>query len=135
MKYGSFICKRLRRCTFWRYSCILLLGASLAQAQLWSPALLPNGELRSWYDASDTNTLWQDAGATTPVTANSQTVLRWNDKSGYGNDITSSSEPAYATGVMNALPVVRFSANIMANVAASMGNATDNFTVITSELH
>jgi hypothetical protein len=31
--------------------------------------------------------------------------------------------------------VVRFSANIMANVAASMGNATDNFTVITSELH
>ena len=116
----------------WRF-CIptlfLLLVAPVAQAQ-WTPASLPSSELKNWYDASDTNTLWQDAGGTIHVTANGQTVLRWNDKSGNGNHLTSSSGPAYTTGVMNSLPVVRFNGNLMANVAASMGNAINNFTVI-----
>jgi len=132
-KHSNFYSIRLAtRFGGWRF-CIptffLLLVAPVAQAQ-WTPASLPSSELKNWYDASDTNTLWQDAGGTIHITANGQTVLRWNDKSGNGNHLTSSSGPAYTTGVMNSLPVVRFNGNLMANVAASMGNAADNFTVI-----
>ena len=134
LKSRSFIGKRLRCRTFWWYCSILLLGAASAQAQLWSPALLSYGELRNWYDASDTNTLWQDAGATMPITASGQTVACWMDKSKNANDLTSfgiaHAGPAYTTGVMNSRPVARFNNNSLAKFFPAMGNSTDNFTVI-----
>jgi len=96
---------------------------------LWKPLGL-GSNLVNWYDAADTSTLWQDSGGTTPVTANGNTVLRWNDKGGNGNHLTSSSGPACTTGVMNSLPVLNFAGNTMANLAPNMGNITNNFTVI-----
>ena len=130
LKSRSFIGKRLRCRTFWWYSCILLLVGSVAQAQPWTPAYLPNGELMNWYDASDITTLWQNIAGTTAVSVSGQTVQRWNDKSGNGNHLTSSSGPAYTTGVMNSLPVLRYNGNIMAKLFPAMGNAADNYTVI-----
>lgn len=60
-----------------------------------SPAdLLP----AAWWDASDLGTLWQDTGATTPVTADGQPVARVNDRSGAGRTVTqgtSDARPAY----------------------------------------
>ena len=96
---------------------------------IWQPATLGTN-LVNWYDASDMTTLWQNTAGTTAVTANGQTVLLWNDKSGNGNHLTTSSGPAYTTGVMNSLPVLHFNGNKLANLAASMGNITNNFTVI-----
>ena len=58
------------------------------------------GSVKLWLDAADISTLYQDASGSTPVTANGQTVLRWNDKSGNTNDLTSANGPSYATGVM-----------------------------------
>jgi autotransporter-associated beta strand protein len=102
----------------------------LNNTNIWLPATLGTN-LVNWYDASDISTLWQNTAGTTAVTANGQTVLRWNDKSGNGNHLTiSSGGPAYTTGVMNSLPVVYFNGNKLANLAASMGNMTNNFTVI-----
>lgn len=42
--------------------------------------------LALWLDAADGSTLFQNLGGTTPVTANGQNVLRWNDKSGNGRN-------------------------------------------------
>jgi hypothetical protein len=112
-------------------SLLLLLVAPVAQATLWTPAYLLSTQLKNWYDASDVTTLWQDTAGTTAVTASGQTVLLWKDKSVNGNHLSiSSGGPAYTTGVMNSLPIVRFSGNKLANLAPSMGNSTNNFTVI-----
>jgi hypothetical protein len=114
----------------WNYATSATSGqVSAKPLTFWYPSAL-GSNLVNWYDASDLTTLWQDTGASTPVTANGNTVLRWNDKSGNGNDLTSSSGPAYTTGVMNSLPVLQFAHNSMANLAVTMGNSTDNFTVI-----
>jgi hypothetical protein len=101
----------------------------LNNTNIWLPATLGTN-LVNWYDASDTTTLWQDTAGTTPVTASGQTVLLWKDKSGNGNHLTSSSAPSYTTGVMNSLPVLTFAGNKLANTSVSMGNMTNNFTVI-----
>ena len=112
-------------------SLLLLLVAPVAQATLWTPAYLLSTQLKNWYDASDVTTLWQDTAGTTAVTASGQTVLLWKDKSVNGNHLSiSSGGPAYTTGVMNSLPIMRFSGNKLANLAPSMGNSTNNFTVI-----
>lgn len=42
------------------------------------------------YDFSDLSTLFQDTGATTPITTNGQTIKRANDKSGNSNNVTDS---------------------------------------------
>jgi autotransporter-associated beta strand protein len=110
---------------------LLLLAVPAAQAAPWTPANLPSDQLKNWYDAADLTTLWQNTGATTPVTATGQTVLRWNDKSANGNHLTvGSGGPAYTAAAMNALPVLRFNGNSMSNLTATMGSSTDNFTVI-----
>lgn len=53
---------------------------------LFSPEDL--SDLVFWLDASDSTTLFQDTGATTPVTADGQSVARWNDKSISANNVT-----------------------------------------------
>ena len=100
-------------------------------ASLWRPAMLGSSIVKNWYDSADFGTLWQDADGTTPVIANAQTVLRWDDKSGNGNHLTSGNGPAYTTGVMNSRPVLRFDSSSFARTTGlAMGNITDNFTVI-----
>lgn len=56
--------------------------------------------LTMWQDVSDLDTLFQDSGKTTPVTADGQVVGAWADKSGNGNDATQSNalnRPDYKT--------------------------------------
>ena len=43
-----------------------------------SPLDVPN--VLFWYDFSDISTLWQDTGATVPVTANGQPIGQVDDK-------------------------------------------------------
>jgi hypothetical protein len=68
---------------------------------VFDPADLFNGGLKgAWYDASDLTTLWQDTAGTTPVTTDGQSVARWDDKSGNGNNLlqsTSGFRPVYRT--------------------------------------
>jgi hypothetical protein len=51
-------------------------------------SLFAQGEQGVWYDPGDLSTLFQDAGATTRVTATGQTVALARDKSGRGNHLT-----------------------------------------------
>lgn len=73
-------------------------GASSPPA--WTPASLTG--LALWLDATDLATLWQDTGATSPVTSSGQSVALWQDKSGSGRHLSQSSagrRPTYqATG-------------------------------------
>lgn len=67
--------------------------------------------LSLWLDGQDISTLWQDQGGTVPVTADAQSVLRWDDKSPNGWDFSAASAPATYNTVagLNANPSVRFS--------------------------
>lgn len=60
----------------------------------WTPArLFANGEAGAWYDPSDIATLFQNAGATTPVTAAGQSVGLMFDRShgmALGDELASS---------------------------------------------
>ncbi len=72
-----------------------------------NPTTIGDNEL--WLDASDVSTLWQDSGGTVAVTANGQTVGRWDDKSGNSNNATQTSstrEPTYETNAINSLSVL-----------------------------
>lgn len=56
--------------------------------------------LQLWYDVSDLTTLFQDDGATTPVTADGQSVAVIHDKSGngyHGAQTISARRPVYKT--------------------------------------
>jgi hypothetical protein len=72
----------------------LPLGLGLAalgrrRGGAWSPALLFSGsEQGAWYDAADLSVLFQDTGATTPVTADGQTVALIVNKAGGGANAT-----------------------------------------------
>lgn len=56
-------------------------GVADAPDLSWTPAALAPA---AWWDPSDLTTLFQDTAATTPVTADGQSVARINDKSGNG---------------------------------------------------
>lgn len=53
-----------------------------------------------WFDFSDLTTLFQDTGATSPVTASGQSIARINDKSGNSRNASQSTpaaQPTYTT--------------------------------------
>lgn len=55
--------------------------------------------------------VYTDTSATTPVTADAQTVAFWQDQSGLGNNFTqstSANRPTWKTGIVNSMPVLRF---------------------------
>ena len=67
--------------------------------------------LKGWWDKSDIATLFQDAGKTTPVTADGDVLGAVADKSINGNDelqATTSRKPLYKTNIQNGLSVARF---------------------------
>lgn len=69
------------------------------------------GGLQVWLDASDIDTLFQDSGATAPVTTNGDPVGLWQDKSGNGNSPgtdTGTFKPSYVTNFQNSLPGIDF---------------------------
>jgi hypothetical protein len=75
-----------------------------------------------WLDGADINSLYQDSAKTTPVTSDDDPVGCWADKSGNGYDYTQSTlayRPAYKTGILNSLAIVRGN-----GVDASLGNYT-----------
>lgn len=64
-----------------------------------SPAsLFGVGDFGAFYDFSDTSTLWQDTGATTPVTTTGQNIYRADDLSGNGNNLTATNAPTWDSG-------------------------------------
>lgn len=46
-----------------------------------------------WFDGGDMSSMFQNTAGTTPVTGTGQTIAHWRDKSGNGNNITSSAGP------------------------------------------
>lgn len=64
------------------------LGLNSNTSEFGPNQLFSAGEQGVWYDPSDLSTLFQDAGATTPVTTAGQTVALMRDKSGRGNHLS-----------------------------------------------
>ena len=66
-----------------------------------------------WFDATDTNLLYQNSTKTTQVASNNDPVGAWTAKVGFGAlsvlQATSNLRPTYVTNVQNGKPVVRFS--------------------------
>lgn len=62
---------------------------SVVSSPEFDPRLIPSCVL--WLDGQDLTTLFQNTAGTTPVTASSQVVQLWRDKSSTGNNATSSS--------------------------------------------
>lgn len=78
-------------------------GGALFDVLAYSPGL--------WLDAADASSLYTDTGLTTPVSASTDLVAGWRDKSGNGRHFlqaTSGVRPQYFTGVQNGLSTVRF---------------------------
>ena len=78
-----------------------------------------------WLDGSDISTLFQDTAATSPVTANGQSVARINDKSGAGNNVTQATgatQPIYQTGIQNGLSAIQFDGNRHMDTVTTFAN-------------
>jgi hypothetical protein len=76
---------------------------AVAGAAAWTPASIAG--LVAWYDFSDANTLFTDAGST-KVSADGDLIYQANDKSGNNYHIsqaTSAQRPLYKTGIQNSL--------------------------------
>src|SRR3972149_1256765 len=90
-----------------KYGVLNNLSTSSPRGTVFDPytspdALFINNEQGVWYDPSDFSTMWQDAAATTPVTAVEQPVGKILDKSGRGNhatQATSASRPVLSARV------------------------------------
>lgn len=88
-------------------------AASFVSQGAAAAAFLPTdiAGLKVWLDASDIATLFQDSAKTTPVTADTDPVGAWADKSGNTNDVkqaVAGSRPAYRTNIRNGLPALLF---------------------------
>lgn len=84
----------------------VLLSYSGGGNELWTPAAIAT-EL--WLDATDTATLWQDTAGTTPA-GDTNSVARWDDKSGNGRHVTQSNaslRPTYQHGILSGENIVR----------------------------
>ncbi|MFT5523306.1 MAG: hypothetical protein ACI9HK_001252 [Pirellulaceae bacterium] len=69
-------------------------------------------DLRMWLDSTDQSTLFTDTAGATQVTGNGDSIARWNDKSGYGVDVSQNSggnRPVYvSTTGMNGRSAIGF---------------------------
>lgn len=87
-----------------------LLSRPAAAGGAWSPTDLAS--LAAWWDSSDADTLFTDAG-TTPVDSDEDLIYQWNDKSGAARHMVQTTEatrPVYKTAVLNSLSSVDFRA-------------------------
>lgn len=70
--------------------------------------------LEIWNSALDIGSFWQDSARTTPVTASSDPVGAWDDKSGNGRHALQAGaaglKPTYLTGGLNNCPTLSFDA-------------------------
>lgn len=92
------------------------------------------GTVHIWTDATDANTLYQDAALTSLVTAGGQGVQGWKDKSGRDNHLISAAtvfyEGKYAAAALNGLPAVNSNNGIANMDLRTSGNIElDSFTI------
>jgi hypothetical protein len=75
--------------------------------QWWDPSLISTA---LWFDASDSTTVFSDAGTTQAI--NNSSVQQWNDKSGNAgrnlSQLTSGQRPLYVANSLNEKPVLTF---------------------------
>ena len=94
----------------------LLTTSSVVQTSYSSGTpVLPSsiGNLLMWFDASDTATVFQNSGGTTPST-NGTAVALWKDKSGgLRNAVGSTANPVYTTNVQNGLAGILFNSSTL----------------------
>lgn len=86
-----------------------LLGLTQATSAPVTP--LPVTGAFAWYDADALSTLYQDTGASSPVTSDAQTVALWQDRTGNGNHLTQGTagvRPIYKTGQQNSKAGIHF---------------------------
>lgn len=102
-----------------------------SQSSSFDPASIPG--LWFWVDANDLSTLFQDAGCSTPVTANGDPVGCWQDKSPVGNnDGLGTGGPIYETNSVNGLASLVFD-GVNDYIATTFGLSTqsgDGFIVV-----
>ena len=86
-----------------------------------------------WLDGADINTMYQDVGATNPVTATGQTINAWKDKSKNGylftalNTGPSPNGPTYTASGLNGLGVTSWSGNQILQSSTTFPFYTDAF--------
>lgn len=81
-------------------------GVLLLNAGDWNPSYIPG--INIWLSASDTTTLFTDAGVTN-VSGDGQSIQQWNDKSGNAKNVTQATaglRPLYKTG--SGAPYIQF---------------------------
>lgn len=85
--------------------------------------------LQLWLDASDSSSLFQDSGGTTPATADGDPVGRWADKSvngSNGNQGDGTKKPVLKTAVKNGKNGIRFDGvNDLLEGTVGIGNGNE----------
>ena len=83
------------------------------------------GNLFAWFDAAATNTLFQDNAGATPVTADAQSVGKWNDRSGNGNHVTQATggaKPTYKVAIQSGKPALLYDTGDYLDSVATLAN-------------
>lgn len=98
----------------------------------WTPNSIAGCVL--WYDFSDANTLFTDAGST-KVSSDGDAIYQVNDKSGnnhHGVQTTAGARPLYKTGIQNSLSIARFDGvnNTGSHFNITMSASSGSFTMI-----
>lgn len=102
----------------------------IVNKSIWNfdPRIIPGCVL--WLDGADTYTQFQNTAATTPITATTQSINAWKDKSlsaltftttGVGSNVTA---PSSAFNSQNGLPTVSFQATTFPTATAGQGLIT-----------
>ena len=92
-----------------------------------------------WFDATDTNLLYQDSAKTTQVAANNDPVGAWTAKVGLGTfsvlQATAGKRPIYLTNAQNGRPVVRFNGTTGTYLesAATINMSTPNTIIVVAK--
>lgn len=78
-------------------------------AYAFTPTAISNCAL--WLDGADSSTMFQNTGATTPITADGQTIAAWKDKSPNAyvfTQPTAGNQPTYKVGIQNGCSLTRW---------------------------
>jgi len=78
-------------------------------AYAFTPTAISNCAL--WLDGADSSTMFQNTGATTPITADGQTIAAWKDKSTNAyvfTQPTAGNQPTYKVGIQNGCSLTRW---------------------------
>ena len=106
-------------------------GKQYSMTNTGSPVPTISG-LKAWYDFSDTATLWQDTGRTSPITADAQTIKGVTDKSGTAVHLSEATNPpTFKSAIQNGLSVGRFDGTNDILAAGAPASTTVVYTMFT----